>query len=65
MIFPSDAKFREERKRFDFRFCCEDCVFFNPAQERCSHDYPTKKHRLARYEDESAEIHFCKEFSLS
>ncbi|HEY8429927.1 MAG TPA: hypothetical protein VIL20_16205 [Sandaracinaceae bacterium] len=57
-----DARFREERSRLGFRFTCEDCAFFDPAAESCSHGYPTGEHRAARYEDPSAGLVFCKEW---
>ncbi|MEC7523103.1 MAG: hypothetical protein VYE22_24710 [Myxococcota bacterium] len=64
MRIPQDARFRRERARFALRFCCEHCALFDPEREACAHEYPTEDHRLARYEDASAEIVFCKDYDL-
>lgn len=64
MILPQDALFREEAERFRLRWHCEDCALFDPEGERCSHGYPSERHRAARYEDPDAELLFCKEFTL-
>lgn len=63
MIIPQDELFRREAKEFRFRWNCEDCSRFT-GEERCAHNFPTEKHRQARYEDPDAGLHFCKEFDL-
>jgi hypothetical protein len=57
--------FVEERARFALRFTCEHCSYFRVDDERCMHGYPNAEHRAARYEDESRELVFCKEFELA
>ena len=57
--------FREEWKRYDLRFCCEDCVHLDLEIQRCAHGWPDQEHRLAYYESEACkEVIFCKEFEL-
>ena len=64
MRLPQDERFREERKRFKLRFCCEHCALFDANKPRCAHGFPTLEHREARYEDPEARLVFCKEFEL-
>ncbi len=60
-----EAEFARARQRFNLRFCCEDCTFFLPEEERCIHFWPTEDHRAARYErDDFGAVVFCKEFEL-
>lgn len=64
MRVPLRPGFREERERFAFRFCCEDCCYLLPDGD-CAHAWPNAEHRLAAYEDASRqELVFCKEFEL-
>jgi len=63
VIVEQDARFREQRERFQLRFNCEDCVLFDPARG-CAHGYPTVKHHAARYDDPEAPLLFCKDFDL-
>jgi hypothetical protein len=65
MKLPQDERFRQERARFNLRFTCEDCAHFDPERGRCTHGYPTGGHRLARYDDPSAALLFCKDFTLT
>jgi hypothetical protein len=58
---PRDAVFDEERERYSFRFCCEDCGHWDAAAERCRHEWPNERHRLAH---RSPVVTFCKEFEL-
>jgi hypothetical protein len=72
MRVPLGPRFQEERRRFAFRFACEDCVYFDQATPRCAHDYPTQPHRMAAFVDASNEVGesekspamFCKEFEI-
>jgi hypothetical protein len=65
LIFRLDAALREECERFAFRFCCDDCVHFDPKGEgRCAHGFPIGRHRAQLQQEDGAEVHFCKEFSL-
>lgn len=65
MHSPRTPRFEEEAARFGFRFACEDCGHFDPARERCRHEWPTALHRKARLADPSvAEVVFCKEFEV-
>ena len=56
----------QERERFALRHTCEDCGHFDPAAQRCRHEWPTAGHRRADYEDPSRlpTVNFCKEFEL-
>lgn len=63
MEVPQDARFRRERELFRLRFCCEDCVLFDPGRG-CAHRYPTSRHHVSRYDDPDAAILFCKDFEL-
>jgi hypothetical protein len=67
MRLPADAGFWRELARFDLRFCCEDCTFFDPRSERCAHGWPNAEHRRGHYRvepDPPAEVTYCKEFEL-
>ncbi len=65
MIFRLDAAFRAECERYALRFCCEDCVYFDPRGEgSCAHGFPTERHRAQLEKEDGAELHFCKEFGL-
>jgi hypothetical protein len=58
-------EFHDERRRFQLRFCCEDCVHLDRERDRCAHGWPTREHRRARYADPACrEVVFCKEFEL-
>ena len=58
-------EFQEQRRRFQLRFCCEDCVQFDGEQDRCAHGWPAHDHRRARYADATRlEVVYCKEFEL-
>jgi hypothetical protein len=60
-----DPDFREECRRFAFRFCCEHCAYLDRGTGECAHAWPTREHRLAFYEEEDCEeVVFCKEFEL-
>jgi hypothetical protein len=61
---PQDERFREQRRRFRLHFTCEHCALFDDKTEQCAHGYPTREHRDAHYEDESAPLVFCKHFEL-
>ncbi|PIE19667.1 MAG: hypothetical protein CSA65_01385 [Proteobacteria bacterium] len=64
-IIEDRAEFEQQLRRFELRFCCEDCSFFVPKLDRCAHFWPTKEHRRARYEAGGYEdAVFCKEFEL-
>ena len=64
LVLP--AEFWDEAERFAFRFCCEDCCYFDRQKERCVHGWPAADHRQATYDDRASrrELVFCKEFEL-
>lgn len=65
MRIPVGTDFEEERGRYAFRFCCEDCAYLDRDTDDCAHGWPTDEHRLARYDEpDSVELVFCKEFEL-
>ena len=71
-----EPSFEVERKRYDFRFCCEDCGHFDALREVCRHDWPNQAHRRAATDSlrdpgrgpvqaqDLAPLIFCKEFEL-
>jgi len=65
MRIAQDARFREERARFELRFGCEDCAIFEPSLGACAHGYPTSEHREKHYEDPDAPLVFCKEWECA
>ena len=65
MRLPMTDLFREEWKRWDLKFCCEDCGHLDPRTQRCAHGWPDREHRVAYYQDaDCEEVIFCKEFEL-
>jgi hypothetical protein len=64
MKIEQDARFREQRERFQLRFNCEDCALFDVDRERCVHGYPTTEHRAGHYANPEARVVFCKHFEL-
>lgn len=65
MKLPRDAQFEADRKRFDLRFECEDCVCFDPRDKACVHGYPTLEHRAQTDADGVRLVVFCKEFDVA
>jgi hypothetical protein len=53
----------EEAARATLRFECDDCAYFDPAREACSHGYPVASHRPGALALGKV-IVFCKEFEL-
>jgi hypothetical protein len=67
MVVLRTPPFDEQATRFALRFTCDDCGYFDPASERCRHDWPNALHRRARYErppEPDDEVVFCKEFEV-
>lgn len=64
MDVPRDAMFDEEAERFQLRFTCEDCGWFDARADACAHEWPTALHRRTRYREATADVVFCKEFEL-
>ncbi len=52
----------EEAQRYQLRFCCEHCAYFDPDRERCSEGYPTDEHRNVNLLGDA--ILFCKLFEV-
>ena len=63
---PMTQDFRDQWKRYDLRFCCEDCVHHMDRDGgQCAHAWPQTEHRLEYYEAaDCPEVVFCKEFEL-
>lgn len=61
-----NARFVEQRKKFNFRFTCEYCMYFDPPRDQCLHEYPNDMHLETAYIAESNPEHivFCKQFEL-
>lgn len=63
---PLGPEFRQQWATYAFCFCCEQCAYFDPHQQRCAHGWPEKEHRTAFYRDPNCtELVFCKEFELA
>jgi hypothetical protein len=59
-----DERLRLEATRFELRFSCRHCAYFDEARAECSEGYPNGDHlssELSRRE----EVIFCKSFELS
>lgn len=64
MKIEQDARFREQRERYQLRFCCESCANFDAPVERCSLEFPVEEHRLVHYRDPEALLVFCKDYEF-
>jgi len=64
MRIPRDERFDEERRRWELRFCCEDCAYFHAPSGRCIHEFPNEEHRRGYYDAPGEWIVFCKDFDL-
>jgi len=65
MRLPLGPEFHDERARFGFRFCCEDCCHFDRERQTCVHGWPHAEHALRFYDGPACrELVFCKEFEL-
>jgi hypothetical protein len=62
VIHRVDARFREERVRYVFRYTCERCAHFEPGRGTCSLGFPNAEHREREGLDEH--VVFCKSFEL-
>jgi hypothetical protein len=60
MQVPVDGQFFHDLAAFSLRFTCDDCLYFQPDDQACAHEWPTKEHRLPVIET----VVFCKEFEL-
>jgi hypothetical protein len=65
-----DSRLREQARRFELRFACDDCVHFQPSDgpsfsssSGCSLAYPAAPRRDALTAQPSLE--FCKSFELA
>lgn len=64
MIIEVDERLRSEADRYDLRFTCEDCAWFDAEGGTCSHAYPNEAHRGVDL-GEARVVAFCKEFELA
>jgi hypothetical protein len=65
MRIKCGPEFGAERERYQLRFCCEHCTYFDPGRDRCVHGWPNREHREERYREKPRdEVVFCKEFEL-
>ena len=67
MEVPFTKRFEEQRRRYAFRFTCEDCAHFDPRDGSCLHEFPNEMHRRGYYKEppRPATILFCKDFDLA
>jgi hypothetical protein len=61
-----DARYLEQRRAFDLRACCEDCVHFDDDSQGCSLTFPNAEHRSATHAAlaEGEPMLFCKTFEM-
>jgi hypothetical protein len=59
-----DERMVHEARHFAFRFACEDCVHFDPAEARCSLGFIAAPRR-ATLDAAPSELELCKTFELS
>lgn len=64
MRTPVDERLRREAKRFELRFSCPHCAYFDEASGRCSEGYPNQDHLSPELAERSVLL-FCKSFELS
>ena len=64
---PITPEFLDQAEKFNLRFLCEDCVYFDDENDICVHLYPTAPHRKAYFADRPLEkmLIFCREFDIS
>jgi hypothetical protein len=62
VLIHAGPEFDDERARFAFVFCCEDCAHFEAATGRCRHFWPNASHRREHYARPLDTLDFCKEF---
>lgn len=62
MKLPRDAQFELERTKYNLRFECDDCTYFDSATQSCVHGYPTLEHRAQTDDTGRRLLVFCKEF---
>ncbi len=55
-----DERLRAEAARYDLRFACPNCAYFDELAQRCAEGYPIDEHRET--ELSRREILFCKLF---
>lgn len=63
MITPVDLQLCRDLGRFDFKFCCEECIHYEPTNLECSLGYCSAPHR-ARPLELGGTVVFCKTFEL-
>lgn len=62
---PLTETFQHERARHQLVFTCEDCLYHDPAANRCLHGYPDAVHRAQAFDPAGPlDGMFCKEFEL-
>jgi hypothetical protein len=66
MWIAMDQTFRDERKKFDLRLCCEHCAYFSEESSKCAMLYPPEPHRAKSLEEaqDQDRIYFCKMFEV-
>ena len=62
MKFRPDRTFFDQAARFDLRYTCEHCAFFDPKAGECIHGYPNEVHRLGYYNASPPWVIPCKDF---
>ena len=63
MITELDQPLIDELALYRVRFCCDDCIHYEPDSAECSLGYPTLAHR-AHLLTPGRTIIFCKTFEL-
>ncbi|MBN2524990.1 MAG: hypothetical protein JXR76_01265 [Deltaproteobacteria bacterium] len=60
------SHFLAQKKRYNFCFTCDDCLYFDIRRDQCLHEYPNEMHLLSTYNSDVSPpyILFCKQFEL-
>lgn len=62
---PITQTFLDEVERYQLRFLCEDCAFFDSDSELCAHGYPNQAHSKEYFENSLGKVLiFCREFEM-
>lgn len=64
MITEVDSRFCNDVVRYDFKYCCEDCVHYETTNFECSLGFSSSPHR-ARPLQVGGTVVFCKAFELT
>ncbi len=64
MITTVDLRFCDDVVQYNFKFCCDDCIHYEPNGFECSLGFGTAPHRARRLRVDDTVV-FCKAFELT